>query len=89
MNVTTSHINTLLAQEDIEGLIEAGAPIDEYNDEAAHIAAALSLLESNDVTKEVALSTVTLVWVKNFELSEQDVKLRLSAFDRVAEAIVS
>jgi len=33
-----TNINKLLIQEDIEGFIEAGAPTDEYANEAAQIA---------------------------------------------------
>ncbi len=33
MLITLSSIDHILVQEDIEGLIEAGAPVDEYQDE--------------------------------------------------------
>lgn len=42
-------IKTLLIQADVEGLIVAGAPADEYDDEAAKIAAAVSLLSHEEI----------------------------------------
>ena len=85
--MTIQNINKLLVQHDIEGLIEAGAPIDEYTDEAAQIAAALALLNREELTEEVVLSIVSLIWLKSFELEEQDMELRLPALRQVSQAI--
>ena len=89
MHITTNNINALLVQEDVEGLIDAGAPPDEYLDEAAQITAALLLLEQGQLTEENILSTLSLVWLRSFELSEQDVKLRVSALERIAQKILT
>jgi hypothetical protein len=60
MKIKISQMNALLIQEDIEGFIEMGAPTkDEYVDEATQIAAALSHMKAQDVTKENVTSVVT------------------------------
>jgi hypothetical protein len=88
MRITTANINALLVQEDLEGLIDAGAPSDEYSDEAAQIAAALLLLDHEQITGEIILSTVSLIWIKNFDLSEQDMKLRIPALERITRLML-
>lgn len=88
MRITTANINALLVQEDVEGLIDAGAPSDEYSDEAAQIAAALLQLDHEQLTEDIILSTVGLIWLKNFELSEQDMKLRIPALESLARLIL-
>ena len=80
-------IDNILIQEDIEGFIEAGAPADEYQVEAAQIAAAISLLAEEEFREENILAIISLVWIKSFELSEGDVALRLPALRRVTQAI--
>lgn len=82
-------ISTLLIQEDIEGLIEAGAPADEYDDEAAQIAASVSLLSHEKLKEETIIAIISLVWMKSFELAADELKLRLPAMMRVAGKIVS
>lgn len=88
MHITTANINALLVQEDVEGLIDAGAPSDEYSDEAAQIAAALLQLDHEQLTEDIILSTVSLIWIKNFELSEQDMKLRIPALERITRLML-
>ncbi|MCK9994005.1 MAG: hypothetical protein Dbin4_02525 [Alphaproteobacteria bacterium] len=87
MQITLSAIDTILVQEDIEGLIEAGAPRDEYQDEAAQIAASLGMLDPENFSEDNILAIVSLVWLKSFDLSEADMALRLAAFRRVTQAI--
>lgn len=88
MQVTLSSIDHILVREDIEGLIAAGAPVDEYQDEAAQIAAALNMLTEEKFQEDTVLAIVTLVWTKNFELDEEDMALRLPALRRVAQVIL-
>lgn len=87
MHIALSAIDTILVQEDIEGLIEAGAPSDEYQDEAAQIAVSLGMLEPENFSEENILAIVSLVWLKSFDLSEADMALRLPALRRVTQAI--
>ncbi len=87
MQITLSSIDNILIQEDIEGFIEAGAPADEYQDEAAQIASALTALAQDDFIEDNILAIVSLVWMKSFGLGEEDMALRLSALRRVTQAI--
>lgn len=52
MQITLSAIENILIPEDIEGLIEMGAPIDEYQDEAAQITAAVTALGEEEFSEE-------------------------------------
>lgn len=87
MQITVAGIERLLVLEDIEGFIEAGAPVDEYQDEAAQIAAAITLMTAENFDKDNILAVVSLVWMKSFGLGEEDMTLRLTALRRVAQAI--
>ena len=87
MQITVSSIDNILIQEDIEGFIEAGAPADEYQDEAAQIAASITLLAEEDFREENTLAIISLVWMKSFELADHDMALRLPALRRVTRAI--
>ncbi|MFZ5930347.1 MAG: hypothetical protein ACOY15_03915 [Pseudomonadota bacterium] len=88
MQITVSSIDNILIQEDIEGFIEAGAPADEYQDEAAQIAASIARLAEADFLEENILAIISLIWIKSFELAENDVALRLPALRRVTRAIL-
>jgi hypothetical protein len=89
MEMTWPDVNRILVHEDVEGLIQAGAPLDEYADEAAQIAAALSLSDRERLTEENVLSTVGMVWLKSFELSPEEMALRMPAVRRVTERIMA
>lgn len=89
MTTLLPFISMLLVQEDLEGLIEAGAPADEYDNEAAQIAAAVSSLSREEVKEETILAIISLVWIKSFELTAEELKLRLPAIMRVVRKIVS
>lgn len=71
-------------QSTFSRLIEAGAPTDEYDDEAAQIAVAVSLLSH----EETIVAIINLVWMKSFELTADELKLRLPAIMRVAGKII-
>jgi|GEM_PF-6070690 predicted nucleotide-binding protein len=52
MQFSVSDVDNILIPEDIEGFIEMGAPADEYQDEAAQIAAAVSALGKEEFNKK-------------------------------------
>ncbi len=54
-------IHDLLKTEDIEGLIAAGAPDDEYDSEAREINETLSKLNKDDYSEESVRAIVALV----------------------------
>lgn len=85
MNSLTIQINKILQQEDIEGLIEAGAPYDEYTSEAEAIAAILSKEQGPDFTK--LTNIIFEFWQNVFNLSDSDMNLRKDAIHRVSTNI--
>ena len=87
MGITLSAIDSILVTEDIEGLIEAGAPADEYVDEAAQLTASIENLVREDINEASILALISAIWLKSFELSKDDMELRLPALRRVAHKI--
>ena len=87
MNITTSQIDEILIKEDIEGLIEIGAPIDEYSDEAAQIFEIISKFEEEDFTEDIIKSAIILVWMQSFNLDEDAMNLRMDHVKNVAKMI--
>ena len=87
MNSFVTRINHILQQEDIEGLIEAGAPSDEYASEADAIAKMITnLSEQNRENLENAIYTY---WEEVFNLSADEMILRREAIQRVTVNILS
>ena len=82
-----SYINTLLIQEDIEGLIALGAPSDEYEAEARMIADAIAALSREQFNEENIVAIIALAWA-TFELSPDELGLRLPHIRNVARHIV-
>lgn len=87
MKVEKKQIGLLLQQEDIEGLIAAGAPIDEYDSEAEYIFIALKELADDESNIENITSIISLIWVKNFDLSQEDLITREPFLRNVARKI--
>ena len=89
MKVTTSDIQRILNAEDIEGLLELGAPPDEYSQEAETIAATLRQ-DTRVVISEESLTTIILdAWARWFgPLSDDDLRRRSPAFRNVARRIL-
>ncbi len=87
MSTNLQKIDSILISEDIEGLIEMGAPADEYSDEAAQIVATLEAMDTSSITMETVLVIVSFIWMKSFELSQEDMALRLSAIKRISHNI--
>jgi hypothetical protein len=88
MNTLVGKINALLLEEDVEGYIEFGAPIDEYASEAALIAEAIEALTREERTEETIRAVVALIWAKNFNLSNEDLALRAKSIGRIAEKLM-
>lgn len=85
--ITSQAINELLNAEDIEGMLEAGAPADEYMSEANRIAAAVNALAAAQVTEENILAIVALAWMQDFDLNESGMRDRSQAIRRVAQQV--
>jgi hypothetical protein len=87
--VPVSRIDAILQAEDIEGLLELGAPKDEYSHEAARITSELGALMPGDATEDRITAVVANVWARSFNLSEEDLDKRCPALRRVAQQIVA
>jgi hypothetical protein len=88
MNDNLENIKDALLSTDIEGLIEKGAPSDEYEAEAKEITSALVDISSAEWNERNITAVVAVVWQKHFALSEEDMKKRMPAFQSLAQKIV-
>ena len=85
---SVSIIDSILQAEDIEGLLELGAPKDEYSSEAAEIKCSLETLNPSDTTEDRISALVVSVWAKAFNLSGEEIEKRSPAFRRVARELL-
>ena len=88
MNISTQAINTILQRLDIEGLIESGAPSDEYGSEAEIIAFALKELKIDEINNANLQAIILETWKNSFDLSAADLQTRQAAFSNAAVTIV-
>jgi hypothetical protein len=88
MNILGEQINALLRQADIEGLLQAGAPIDEYASEAEIIVTALSALDAEQFNVETVELVLIDVWSNSFDISEADFSGRRVEIRSLANNIV-
>ena len=82
-------IREILNREDIEGLLELGAPADEYSTEAELISQAI---ENGQVEpqEEKLNKLLREIWQKMFgPFSEGEIKKRQSALERVARQLAA
>lgn len=84
--ISVSDINAVLQAEDIEGLLQLGAPTDEYVYEAEKIHAALAECGSSEGS---VAAVVTQVWARSFDLSEGELAKRSQSFHRVASQLLA
>lgn len=89
MAISFENINHILVQEDIEGFIEAGAPQDEYEYEAKRFFDAINLLSAKERDKDHLLAAIVLIWFESFEISQEEMKLRLQGLERVVDHILA
>ena len=66
MIIPTTTIDAILQKEDIEGLLNLGAPKGEYSREAADIHAALEAIGEDDATSDQIAAVVMTVWERSF-----------------------
>ena len=88
MAISLTNIETALQQEDVENLLALGAPADEYLDEAKEIESALLSLTTSQLTEANIAAIISLVWVKHFGLSSEDIKKRIPAFQQIAQRLL-
>ena len=83
-------VKTSLNQEDVEGLLNTGAPNDEYDSEASLIESNISLSSPNTpLTTARITSIISDVWNQQFgPFTESDLEKRRPAFESVAKKIM-
>lgn len=87
--MTITHIQHVLNDEDIEGLLGAGAPSDEYESEAQMIAKAITQASESELTEELLTTVVRSTWVEMFgPFSDEQLRKREAAFQRVARRVL-
>ena len=80
-------IDTAIRHKDIEGLLELGAPQDEYSHVARIIADALA--DITEFTEDNITVVFTQVWAKHFNLSEHDIELRFPTIRNIAQYLMT
>lgn len=88
MDISLENIERILIEEDIEGLIEDGAPEDEYSSEAEDIAKALSEFTEEDINEDNVAKVISLIWAESFNLSDNELQQRLPAIRRVVQGVL-
>jgi hypothetical protein len=90
MKITESTVDHILRSEDIESLLQHGAPTDEYSHEASSIVSAIALLDQNNLTEELLTDLVLAIWARFFgPFSAGEIEMRMPAFKRVAHRMLS
>jgi len=89
MTISPLQIQQVLNDEDIEGLLQAGAPTDEYETEARMIAEAITQAHESKLTEERLTSVVRSTWAEMFgPFSGDQLRKREAAFQRVARRVM-
>lgn len=89
MIVSIKDIESVLIKEDIEGLLELGAPIDEYLDEAKKISEGMSRLNTLQASEEVIYILIRDIWQDSFgPFSDSELRKRDTAFRNVVRYII-
>lgn len=81
------NINKLLIKLDIEGLLELGAPIDEYFSEASEIYHTINKFGKSEINKDVIFIIICIIWQKNFELTQLEMKKRIPKIENFAKIL--
>jgi hypothetical protein len=88
MKIDLDSVNDLVTEQDVEGFIADGAPADEYEGEVEELFSALLALPAEEATTEGIVAILEQTWQKNFRLSEEALKQRRPAFERIVERIL-
>jgi hypothetical protein len=90
MMISAAQIQQILNDEDVEALLQAGAPTDEYETEARMIAEAITQAQESKLTEERLTSVVRSTWAEMFgSFSEDQLRKREAAFQRVARRVIT
>lgn len=85
-------LHNLLTEYDVEGLLRAGGPSDEYDPEAELICDAITRKESASrngrITRIEAKQIVASVWKDLFDLSDRQMQERNQALSAIADRVL-
>lgn len=85
MHFTTQRIAAALRAADIEGLIESGAPADEYDSEAQILASALAQCKAAEINAGTIEALLLHIWGQSLNLSPAEIETRRPALRCIAE----
>jgi hypothetical protein len=88
MTIDLDSVNDLVTEQDVEGFIADGAPADEYESEVEEVFAALLSLPAEEATQQRILAILEQTWKKNFSLSDDELKQRRPALEKIVERIL-
>lgn len=89
MVVSFNQVVELLRSLDIEDLIAAGAPLDEYDGEAKDIVRELTILPVHQTTTDQIIQIISEVWQKSFHLNSDDIAKRMPQFIAFSQKIIN
>lgn len=89
MKITSSQIDAIFQETDIEGLIAQGAPYDEYSSEAEFVASSLGALPQDSFSEEAIVAIISSIWAQTFNLAENELSLRLPDIRKAAGLILN
>ncbi len=82
-------ISEFLRDADIEGLIEAGAPHDEYDNVAHMLYIVLADFTNEQFTRQNITSALVVIWMKVFNLEGEQMQFRIPNIEIVSQMILS
>lgn len=89
MTIMKEQIDTLLRNEDIEGILNLGAPDNEYHEEARLITDAVAQLDDDNIKAENVEAIIASIWANRFDLSAADIARRQTGFQNLARKLIA
>ncbi|MFZ0320175.1 MAG: hypothetical protein WAL56_13715 [Candidatus Sulfotelmatobacter sp.] len=88
--ITQEIVQRALNAEDLEGLLQVGAPPDEYESEAQMIAKAVAHTNEAELTEDHLADLIRDVWIEMFgPFSQEEIDRRGGGFRSVAQRVFS
>lgn len=86
--ISRTKIEEILREADIEGLIEGGAPDDEYDSEAEEITSALEKILPEKMTEDNILLIVCDIWTESFGYEKEETEKVKPYFIEIVQKIL-
>ena len=88
MTVDQESVEELFTTHDIEGLIAAGAPADEYEPEMEQLIEALAAIPTGQATQSRIIAILDEIWRKDFSATEERLAHLRPAFESLANTLL-